>query len=270
MTTVTNADQDWMLWVGLGITALFVVIAIIITVVVIRSVRSVRGTVDEHLGVLAPMTGRANASHVRQPGLDGRMALADVTSFTQTGTEINHHPLMVIGLRVGGDGIAPFDVQVKTAVPISHQALLHRRRVAVRADLRTRVAEIDWQATAAIAGSVPMTISSEDGTTYDLTGQAEPLIEIFEILRRNGIPTDGSVDLRSNPEERDEVSQVARRYSTASPTAGTTPIGATGTGSAKGGRSLQERLAEIEQLKATGVITEAEYATARRQILSDA
>ncbi|MGV9712919.1 hypothetical protein ACWDTI_19910 [Gordonia sp. NPDC003424] len=215
MTPDDVPDLSWMPWVTAGIAVVFVVIALVITVVVLRFVRSsMRSTVNPLVNsAMSSMAGTAFPG--QQPsGLrsTGRMALADILSLTQTGTMVNYHPMMVIGLHVHGAGMTPFDVEHRTAVPVSRQPLLHHRRVAVVADPGSHEVDIDWQATAAIVGSVPMRISSQTGETYDLTGQAEPILEIFEILRRNGISTQGAIDLRSEPRVRDEVAAVARRF----------------------------------------------------------
>lgn len=52
---------------------------------------------------------------------------------------------------------------------------------------------------------------AEDNRTYDLSGQAGPLMEIMQILKVNGVPMTGSIDMRSNPVVRQQVMDVVRR-----------------------------------------------------------
>ena len=67
-------------------------------------------------------------------------------------------------------------------------------------DPNTREYEIEWQASALIAGVVPAQFTStEDNTTYDLSGQAGPLMEILQIYKANNLPFSGTVDIRNYP-----------------------------------------------------------------------
>ena len=52
---------------------------------------------------------------------------------------------------------------------------------------------------------------AEDNRTYDLSGQAGPLMEILQILKANGIGLNNMIDLRSNPAARAQVQAVVRR-----------------------------------------------------------
>lgn len=245
----------WMLWSGMGITILNVVIAFFIA----------RGAT------------RMKAKVARMQ-LTGHMAIADITSLAQTNMQINDQPVMKLGLRIRGDGVPSFETEIRKTVPIVAQAMLHRRVLAVLVDPATKEFEIDWQATAMLTGSVPSQFTStEDGRTYDLTGQPEPLIKILEVLRRHGIGTDSVVDLRSNPSARQEVMTIVRQYGY-SPQASGQPVGGVNVAPSAGpsaaptapgapSQSLSERLAELDALQASGQITGVEYQQARQRLL---
>ena len=101
----------------------------------------------------------------------------------------------------------------------------------------------------------------EDGTTYDLSGQSGPLMEIMRVLHANHVPVAGAIDIRSNPVVRQQVMDIVRRSATAPPPAPVmfTPAPLT----------VSQRLQELDTLHATGSITEAEYTTKRQEILSE-
>lgn len=264
---------EWMLWTGLGITILNVVIAYFIA----------RGS------------ARFKAKMSRMQ-LTGHMALADITSLSQTNVQINDQPVMKLGLSIHGEGVPSFDVEIRKTVPIFAQAMLHRRVLAVLVDPNTREFEIDWQATGMITGSVPAKFtSSEDGRTYDLTGQPEPLIRILEVLRKYGVGNSGTIDLRSNPQARAEVMAIVRQYGGAtqppvSPYGGGPQFGGQQFGTPQFGgpaaptgspsmpaslikpgptKSLTERLSELDALFSAGRIDAAEYQRARQRVLGE-
>lgn len=250
---IDEPGLEWMFWTGLGVTILNVVIAF----------------------VIARVSARFTAKMARMQ-VSGHMALADVTALRQTNMEINDQPVMQLGLRIHGAEVPTFDVDVRKTVPIVAQAMLHRRVLAVLVDPSTREFEIDWQATGMVTGSVPAKFtSSEDGRTYDLTGQPEPLIAILEVLRKHGIAGSGTIDLRSNPRARAEVMDIVRRYATSAP-ADVSPYG-TSNGTSGGRTSLQkppqrsltERLAELDALFSAGRINAAEYQQARQRVLGE-
>lgn len=203
------------------------------------------------------------------------MAIADIISIEQTSVQINDQPLMKLGLHIHGDDMVAFDVEKRVVVPVFQQGLLHARRLSVLVD---PVFEIDWQATALLAGSVPARFTSvADGKTYDITGQPEPLAEIIAILHRYGVPAGGTIDLRSNPAAREEVLDVVRGFTATTASATTTsatttaPAGA-GADSAVAGpdvasRPVAERLADLDDLRRRGAISESEYTAARQRIL---
>ncbi|WP_231632656.1 MULTISPECIES: SHOCT domain-containing protein [Gordonia] len=249
-------DTEWMLWTGIGVTVLDVLLGVGIAWFNYR--------------------GGAKLERLRAAGVFG---IAEITSIGQTGVEINDQPMMKLGLRIRADGLVPFEVSTRKVVPYYQQPLLSARRLAVMVDPDTQDFEIDWQATALLAGTVPARFTSEeDGRTYDLTGQAEPLGEILQILGRHGVAGSGVIDLRSNPAARAEVMDVVRgwagvRTDSATPSRTDSPFftkpGAGVGGVADSGRSPAERLASLDELRRAGTITEEEYARARQRIVDD-
>jgi hypothetical protein len=55
------------------------------------------------------------------------------------------------------------------------------------------------------------TLAEDGNRTYDLSGQAGPLMEIMQILKASGVPMNGTIDIRSNPAVRQQVMSVVRR-----------------------------------------------------------
>src|SRR5438445_734411 len=128
----------------------------------------------------------------------------------------------------------------------------------------TRQYEIDWQASALVAGVVPAQITvSEDNKTYDLSGQAGPLMEIMQIYKANNLPFGGTVDIRNYPAVRQQVLAVARRAAEAQQ-----PASAGGV-AAPPQQSVAERLDGLEKLHASGSVSDAEYAASRQKIIAD-
>jgi hypothetical protein len=119
---------------------------------------------------------------------------------------------------------------------------------------------------------------AEDGRTYDLSGQAQPLMEIMRILKDNGVPLNGTIDIRSNPAVRQQVMDVVRRAAAqqvppaahmAAPPVD--PAGAYAPPPIPSGPepSTAQRLQQLETLRAMGTITGDEYDVKRRQIISE-
>ena len=126
-----------------------------------------------------------------------------------------------------------------------------------------------------IDGLVPATFTiAEDNRTYDLSGQAGPLMEILQILKANGIGMNNMIDLRSNPGAGAQVQAVVRRAAARPGTGGSAPPRRPGAAAAAAyppppEPTTAQRLQELETLRATGAISEAEYAAKRQQILAD-
>jgi len=112
---------------------------------------------------------------------------------------------------------------------------------------------------------------AEDNKTYDLSGQAGPLMEILQILKANGIGLNNMIDLRSNPAARAQVQAVVRRAAAAqqAPAASTPAAASAGSYAAPPEPTTAQRLQELETLRATGAISGDEYNAKRQQILSD-
>lgn len=189
----------------------------------------------------------------------GVLALAQVTGMHQTGTRVNDQPLVKLDLHVEGPGLSPFDTQDRVLASVTRLPMLSGRALAVLVDPATNDYRIDWQRSALLAGAVPARFTvAEDNQTYDLTGQAAPLMEILQLLRANGVEAAGLTDLRSNPVLRQQVSAVVRRAA-GSPAGTAMPEP----------RSAAERLQELDELRRAGAVTDDEYAQKRQQIIAE-
>jgi len=189
----------------------------------------------------------------------GVLALAQVTGMHETGTRVNDQPLVKLDLHIEGPGLSPFDAQDRVLASVTRLPMLSSRALAVLVNPATNEFRIDWQHSALLSGAVPAKFTvAEDDTTYDLTGQAAPLMEILQLLRANGVEARGMADIRSNPVLRQQVSAGVRR-------AGAQQLGEV----VPEPRSTAERLQELEALRRTGAVTDDEYAQKRRQIIAD-
>lgn len=255
--------MKWMFWVGLLVTAIDVLAALAIA----------------GLGARSQARTAALEAH-------GVLALAQIIGMAETNTRINDRPVVKLNLRISGPGIAPFDAEDRVIADVTRLAMLTARRLAVLVDPATGQFEIDWERSGLINGQLPATFSiAEDNKTYDLSGQAGPLMEILQILKANGIGTNGMVDLRSNPAARAQVQAVVRRAAaqqTPPPTAYPAPPPAASVGAPPVGAhpqavafprppevSTAQRLQELATLRATGAISEDEYNTKRQQIIAE-
>lgn len=248
---------QWMLYVGLFITIIDVLAAIALTIFGAKS--------------------SANASHLEATGV---LALAQVTGITETGTRINNDPLVKINLHVEGPGIPSFDTQDSVIASVTRLPMITSRKLVALVDPVTGKYQIDWNRSALVSGMMPAQFSlAEDNRTYDLSGQVGPLMEIMQILKSNGVPMTGSIDMRSNPVVRQQVMDVVRRAAAqqASPAAQMTPPqpGASYPAAPPAYSpppppepSTAQRLQELETLRATGAISDEEYAAKRQQIIS--
>jgi hypothetical protein len=150
-------------------------------------------------------------------------------------------------------------------IDITKQAVVTRGKLVVVVDPTTQDYEIDWQSSGLVAGVVPAQFTStEDNKTYDLTGQAGPLMEILQIYKRNNLPIAGTVDIRNYPAVRQQIMAVVRRAAAEQPM----PAGAGGV-TAPAQPSTGQRLDELQKLHSSGAISEAEYAAARQKIIAD-
>ena len=240
--------MKWMFWVGLVITAVDV------------------------LAALGLATYGANVQ-ARTEALeaDGVLALATITGLAETNTRINDRPLVRLQLNIAGPGIEPFAAEDQVIAGVDRLPMLTARRLVVLVDPATRKFQIDWNRSGLINGLMPATFSiAEDNRTYDLSGQVEPLMEILQILKANGIGMNSMVDLRDNPVARAQVQTVVRRATARRAAAPEPPAGSTAPPpQATPSVSTAQRLQELETLRATGAITDEEYTAKRRQIIAE-
>jgi hypothetical protein len=239
----------WMLWVGLLITAADVLIALALA----------------NFGAKS----QAKTQALEQSGV---LALAQVVGIHETGTRINEQPLVKIDLQISGPGITPFATQDRVIASLTRLPMITNRKLVALVDPATNEYQIDWERSALVGGLMPATFTiAEDNKTYDLSGQAGPLMEIMGILKANGIGINSMVDLRSNPAAREQVQAVVRRAAAAqqAPAAAAPAAAPAAPYAAPAGPTTAQRLQQLETLRATGAISDDEYNTKRQQILTD-
>ncbi|MBU8809445.1 SHOCT domain-containing protein [Mycolicibacterium goodii] len=252
-----NPMMKWMFWIGLLITALDVLIA---------------------LGITA-MGTRSAAKHqaLEQTGV---LALAQVVGIHETNTRINEQPLVKLDLQISGPGLTPFASQDRVLASVARLPMITDRKLVALVDPTTHEYRIDWDRSSLVSGLMPATFTiAEDNTTYDLTGQAEPLLEILQILKAHNIGMNNMIDLRANPVAREQVQNVVRRVAAQrnTPQSMPHPAGQPQTATAAvapppytaPSASTAQRLQELETLRATGAISEAEYTAKRQQIIAE-
>jgi Short C-terminal domain len=237
---------SWMFYVGLLITVADVLIALWLTNYGAKSA--------------------AKSAELEQHGV---LALAQITGLTETGTRINEQPLVKVNLHISGPGLVPFDSQDRVIASITRIGNLTARKLVVLVNPTTQEYQIDWERSALVNGLMPAQFTlAEDNKTYDLSGQAGPLMEILQLLKANNIPLNRMVDMRSNPALREQVQAVVRRAAAqqvpaqAAPAAQPPPVGTPPQ------QSIAQRLQDLENLRASGALTEEEYNSRRAQIIS--
>jgi hypothetical protein len=193
---------QWMFYVGLLITALDVLIALALT-----------------------NYGAQSAAKTQALEQSGVMALAQITGVSETGTRINDQPLIKLNLHIEGPGITPFDSQDRLIANVTRLGNFSACKVVVLVNPATSQCQIDWERSVLVNGLVPAQFSvGEDDKTYDLSGQAGPLMEILQILKANNIPLNQMVDVRSNPVLRQQIQSVVRRAVAQQPQAAPAPV----------------------------------------------
>ncbi|GAB7143254.1 SHOCT domain-containing protein [Mycobacterium riyadhense] len=233
---------SWMFYVGLIITVADVLVALALT-----------------------NWGAKTAAKTAELERSGVLALAQITGLTETGTRINEQPVVKVHLHISGPGIMPFDSEDRVIASVTRLGNLTARKLVVLVNPTTQQYLIDWERSALVNGLVPAQFTvAEDNRTYDLSGQAGPLMEILQILKANGIPLNRMVDIRSNLALRQQIQAVVRRAAQQTPAAAGGPPAA-GIQQA----SIAERLQELESLRASGVVNDDEYASRRAQIISE-
>jgi hypothetical protein len=239
---------QWMFYVGLFITVADVLIALALANYGAKS--SAKTAELEHSGVLA---------------------LAQITGITETSMWVNNQQVVKVHLRIAGSGFLPFDTEDRVTASVTRLGNLNARKLVVLVNPTTQEYRIDWERSALVNGLVPAQFTlAEDNRTYDLSGQAGPLMEILQILKANNVALNNMVDIRSNPVLRQQIQAVVRRAaeqqapgapaaSAAQPASVVTPPKP----------SIAERLQELETLRATGALTDQEYDSRRAQIISE-
>src|SRR6478736_893410 len=241
------------LWMGLFITVIDVVVAIVWA-----------------------NYGAKSAAKTQALETTGVLGLGRIMGMGETGTRINDVPLVKLRLRVEGPGITPFDTEDSVLAQATRMPILSRGHVVVLVDPATSEYQIDWSRSALVSGMVPAQFTlAEDNRTYDLSGQVGPLMEIMQILKANGVPMDGTIDIRSNPVVRQQVMNVVRGAA-AQQSQASAPVAAPPPpqyappqyAAAPPQPSVSQRLQELETLRATGTISESEYTAKRQEILA--
>ncbi len=194
---------QWMFYVGLLITVADVLIAL----------------------ALANYGAKSSAKNAALEQ-SGALALAQIAGVTETGTWINNQQVVKVHLHISGPGFLPFDSEDRVIASVTRLGNLNARKLVVLVNPTTQEYRIDWERSALVNGLVPAQFTlAEDNKTYDLSGQAGPLMEILQILKANNVPLDRMVDIRSNPVLRQQIQAVVRRTAeqqapAAQPTAG--------------------------------------------------
>ncbi|OSC42876.1 SHOCT domain-containing protein [Mycobacterium decipiens] len=233
--------MSWMLYVGLIITVADVLVALALTTYGAKTA--------------------AKTAALEQTGV---LALAQITGLSETGTRINDQPLVKVHLHISGPGIIPFDTEDRVIASVTRLGNLTARKLVVLVDPTTGEYRIDWERSALVNGLVPAQFTvAEDNKTYDLSGQAGPLMEILQILKANNVPLNRMVDIRSNPALRQQIQAVVRRAVEQQTPAAARPAADAAQA------SIGERLAELESLRASGAVTDQEYNSRRAQIIAE-
>jgi hypothetical protein len=240
---------NWMFWVGLFITAVDVLVALALT----------------------NMGARSAAKH-EQLTSHGLLAPARITGISDTAWFVNDQQMIKVNLHIDIPGQPGLDVQQTMASSPTRMSILNGHTLVALVDPVTRGYEIDWDASALVAGVVPAQFTlDEDHKTYDLTGKAGPLMQILQVLHANKIPLSGAIDIRSIPAVRRQVMDIVRRAGGAAPASAPQVIAPPPavTVAAPMPLTVSQRLQELETLHATGTITDDEYGVKRREILAD-
>ncbi|OBH91384.1 SHOCT domain-containing protein [Mycobacterium sp. E2733] len=243
---------QWMFYVGLLITVADVLIALALA-----------------------NYGAKSSAKTAELEQNGVLALAQITGVTETGTWINNQQVVKVHLHISGPGVLPFDSEDRVIASVTRLGNLSARKVVVLVNPTTNEYRIDWERSALVNGLVPAQFTvAEDNRTYDLSGQAGPLMEILQILKANNVPLNRMVDIRSNPVLRQQVQAVVRRAAeqqapAAQPAAQTAAAAGPVPVVTPPQPSIAERLQELETLRASGALTDQEYNSRRAQIISE-
>ena len=210
---------------------------------------------------------------------EGIQGTAQILEMSQTGVQVNEQPQVEMHLRIEAAGIAPYELRKKFIVPLIALGSLSAGRLSVAIDREDHEnVVINWgQAGAAAPGAttpvmstvptgVPMTISTEDGRTFDLN--ADPVLreKVFAVLAKHGLGTSGMLDLRQHPQARAEVLAALEAHGHDLDPATSGP----GTPAPPPPKAdPAQRLEELRELKEKGLVSESEYESKRIQIISE-
>jgi hypothetical protein len=246
MGSIAQRNNQWMLWAGLLITVADVFVALWL---------ANRGAQSS-----------AKSASLHQTGV---LTMAQITGLGETGMRINERPVVNLDLHIAGPGFA-FDTRKRVTVDITKQAVVTARKLVVWVDPTTRDYEIDWQASGLICGVVPAQFTSvEENRTYDLSGQAGPLMEILQIYKANNLPFGGTVDIRNYPAVRQQIMAVVRRAAAQQQPAPAAAGAAAPSAAGPPQPSVAQRLQDLEALHKSGALNAEEYASKRAQIIAD-
>lgn len=171
-------------------------------------------------------------------------ARAKVTDFTDTGMTINQQPIMKLGLEIHADGMTPYNVEYKTMVPRAAVGQLTTGGfLAAWVDRKDKQKiRIDWGTPSAMVGA-PGAIG-------------EAMISTAQ----------GSIDLRNNPAAREAVIKALKQFGidVAHQTAAddpSTPV--------QESKDPVSRMQKLKELRAAGLINEAEFQDQRKKIVEE-
>ncbi len=157
-------ETGWMLPLGIGITALDLVI-----------------------GVLVGRARHRSAQRRYRLQLRGRRASAQVLSIEQTSVRINDQPVLVLNLRIHGADLESFEATARQAVPEYRIPLLHAGELPALVDPETGEWEIDWDRAPSVASryAAPAAPVAASATPADSRPRADRLAELDDLLRRD-------------------------------------------------------------------------------------
>jgi pyruvate/2-oxoglutarate dehydrogenase complex dihydrolipoamide acyltransferase (E2) component len=240
----------WMFYVGLLITVADVLIALALA-----------------------NYGAKSSAKVAALEQTGVLALAQITGITETGTWVNNQQVVKVHLRIAGPGLLPFDSEDRVIASVTRLGNLNARKVVVLVNPTTSEYRIDWERSALVNGLVPAQFTvAEDNKTYDLSGQAGPLMEILQILKANNVALNQMVDIRSNPALRAQIQAVVRRaVEQQTPAAQPAPAAAPAATAVvtPPEPTVAARLQELKDLHASGALSDTEYTSRRAAIIAE-
>lgn len=206
------------------------------------------------------MTVRANrATKLATTGVRGR---AQVLEMTQTGTYINNQPRVKMRLKIEAPGVTPFEVTDTVTVPLIALGSLQPGRpltvVLDPADPQKYV--IDWGGN---SGGPPIAFSLQDGRSVNLAGDPAATAEVMAIFQKYGLNPAQGLDLRNQPQVRDEMMAALQRSGHLGPVPGSPappppPV-----------EDPSVRLTQLAALRDSGKITAAEFEEHKKRILTD-